>query len=166
MAFLARQGMPTTACSIRREHVEAFIAAELERTAPSSDATRCRSNQRLFGWLDEDGEIDGLPMAKMRLRELHSIHEWELRIIPGLLQTPDYARAIMRAVRPRDDDETIERDVTARVSRQEISEADAPPTPGLRLVAYRRRHAVHSDFINTSGISHYISFSGPDSAQA
>ena len=66
MAFLARQGMPTAARSIRREHVEAFIAAELERTAPSSAATRYRSLQQLFGWLDEEGEIDGSPMAKTR----------------------------------------------------------------------------------------------------
>ena len=29
-AFLARQGMPTAVASIRREHVEAFIAAALE----------------------------------------------------------------------------------------------------------------------------------------
>lgn len=28
-------------------------------------ATRYRSLQPLFGWLDEDGEIDGSPMAKM-----------------------------------------------------------------------------------------------------
>jgi hypothetical protein len=31
--------MPTAAGSIRREHVEAFIAAELQRTKPSSAAT-------------------------------------------------------------------------------------------------------------------------------
>ena len=66
MAFLARLGMPTPARSIRREHVEAFIAAELERTAPSSAATRYRSLQQLFGWLDEEGEIDGSPMARTR----------------------------------------------------------------------------------------------------
>ena len=66
VTFLARQGMPTAARSIHREHVEAFIAAELERTAPSSAATRYRSLQQLFGWLDEEGEIDGSPMAKMR----------------------------------------------------------------------------------------------------
>jgi site-specific recombinase XerC len=66
VAFLARQGMPIAARSIRREHVEAFIAAELERTAPSSAATRYRSLQQLFGWLDEEGEIDRSPMAKMR----------------------------------------------------------------------------------------------------
>jgi site-specific recombinase XerC len=65
-AFLADKGMPTVAGNIRREHVEAFIAAELERTAPSSAATRYRSLQQLFNWLDEEGEITGSPMAKMR----------------------------------------------------------------------------------------------------
>ena len=66
VSFLVRQGMPSAVRSIRREHVEAFIVAELERTAPSSAATRYRSLQQLFGWLDEEGEIEGSPMAKMR----------------------------------------------------------------------------------------------------
>lgn len=65
-AFLAERGMPTTAASVRREHVEAFIVAELERTAPASAATRYRSLQQLFNWLDHEGEITGSPMAKMR----------------------------------------------------------------------------------------------------
>jgi site-specific recombinase XerC len=41
-------------------------AAELERTAPASAATRYRSLQQLFNWLDDEGEITGSPMAKMR----------------------------------------------------------------------------------------------------
>jgi site-specific recombinase XerC len=65
-AFLAKKGMPTVVRSIRREHVEAFIVAELERTAPASAATRYRSLQQLFNWLDEEGEIDASPMIKMR----------------------------------------------------------------------------------------------------
>lgn len=60
-------------------------------------------------------------------REAFKIHEWELKTIPGLVQTPGYARAIMRAARPRDTDEEIERDVTARMERQEIFTADNPP---------------------------------------
>ena len=39
--------------------------AELERTSPSSAATRYRSLQQLFKWLDDEGEIEGSPMAKM-----------------------------------------------------------------------------------------------------
>ena len=38
--FLARQGMPAAARGIHREYIEAFVAAEPERTAPSSAATR------------------------------------------------------------------------------------------------------------------------------
>jgi site-specific recombinase XerC len=64
--FLADNGMPTAVGNIRREHVEAFIVAELDRTAPASAATRYRSLQQLFNWLDEEGEITGSPMAKMR----------------------------------------------------------------------------------------------------
>jgi site-specific recombinase XerD len=64
-AFLADKGMPTAAASIRREHVEAFIAQELVRTAASSAAGRYRSLQQLFNWLEEEGEITGSPMAKM-----------------------------------------------------------------------------------------------------
>lgn len=64
--FLVRSGMPTAVASIKREHVEAFIAAELERTSASSAATRYRSLQQVFRWLDEEGEIDASPMAKTR----------------------------------------------------------------------------------------------------
>jgi transcriptional regulator with XRE-family HTH domain len=59
------------------------------------------------------------------------IHEWELRYIPGLLQTPDYARELMRSDRPRynlgDDDDSIEHDVKGRMDRQEILTCDNPP---------------------------------------
>lgn len=66
VSFLADKGMPTAVRSIRREHVEAFIVAKLDRTAPASAATRYRSLQQLFNWLDEEGEIDTSPMIKMR----------------------------------------------------------------------------------------------------
>jgi site-specific recombinase XerD len=64
--FLAERGMPTAVADIHREHVEAFIVAQLERTAPASAATRYRSLQQFFRWLDDEGEIDSSPMAKMR----------------------------------------------------------------------------------------------------
>jgi hypothetical protein len=60
--FLARQGMPTAVAAIKREHVEAFIAGELERTSASSAATRYRSLQAV------------LPLAGRRGRGRHLTH--------------------------------------------------------------------------------------------
>jgi transcriptional regulator with XRE-family HTH domain len=60
-------------------------------------------------------------------REAFKVHEWEMRVIPGLLQTAEYARALMRAVQPRFDDEDIEKLVTARIDRQAVFEEDDPP---------------------------------------
>lgn len=59
------------------------------------------------------------------------IHEWELRYVPGLIQTADYAREVMRANRPRyksrNDDESIEEDVVARIERQDILTKENAP---------------------------------------
>jgi site-specific recombinase XerD len=58
--------MPTSAASIKREHVEAFIVHLLERHSPSTAANRFRSLQQLFRWLEEEGEVPRSPMARMR----------------------------------------------------------------------------------------------------
>ncbi len=55
------------------------------------------------------------------------IHGWELGGVPGLLQTADYARSIVRAGRPTFSAEEVERIVEARMGRQEILTADRPP---------------------------------------
>ena len=66
LAFLRQAGMPTEAAKLRREHVEAFEESLLERWRPATAATRHRSLQQLFRWLEEEGEIRSSPMAKMR----------------------------------------------------------------------------------------------------
>jgi transcriptional regulator with XRE-family HTH domain len=53
-------------------------------------------------------------------REAIRIHGWELGAVPGLLQTGDYARALIRSGRPKDSNEEIDRYVAARMERQEI----------------------------------------------
>lgn len=63
--FLVARGMPTTAAAIRREHVEAFIEDVLARSRPSTAATRYRDLQQLFKWLQEEGEVEESPMARM-----------------------------------------------------------------------------------------------------
>jgi transcriptional regulator with XRE-family HTH domain len=55
------------------------------------------------------------------------IHEWELRVVPGLLQTGDYARSVIRAGKPRIAQVELDRRVDARLDRQRILERDNPP---------------------------------------
>ena len=60
-------------------------------------------------------------------RESVKISGWELGAVPGLLQTPQYARTLIRARRPQDDEETVERTIRVRVERQEILARPKPP---------------------------------------
>lgn len=57
--------------------------------------------------------------------------QFENTIVPGLLQTPDYARAIMSGGSPGLDGEIIERRVLARMARQQVLTKSSP----LRLYA-------------------------------
>lgn len=56
------------------------------------------------------------------------IQNWDMRCLPGLVQTADYARAVIRAGRPDDPDDIVERDVVARMQRQEIFGREHPPS--------------------------------------
>jgi site-specific recombinase XerD len=66
ITWLADQGMPTSAAGVRREHIEAFLAALGDRVAPATVAKHYRSLQQLFRWLIDDGEIARNPMERMR----------------------------------------------------------------------------------------------------
>ncbi|WP_141580412.1 helix-turn-helix transcriptional regulator [Actinomadura sp. WMMA1423] len=53
--------------------------------------------------------------------------EFDPQIIPGLLQTGDYAREILTTLRGEAGSEQIEKLVEVRLRRQDIFEGDAPP---------------------------------------
>jgi transcriptional regulator with XRE-family HTH domain len=59
--------------------------------------------------------------------EATSISDYGLGIIPGLLQTPDYARAQVRAAVPRWMPEVVEQRVQGRIARQQILFSEHPP---------------------------------------
>jgi transcriptional regulator with XRE-family HTH domain len=59
--------------------------------------------------------------------EASAMRTYEPQIIPGLLETEDYTRALIRSALVRADPEEIERRVQARMARQEIlTRPDAP----------------------------------------
>lgn len=57
-----------------------------------------------------------------------SIHIYELRVVPGLLQIPEYARAVIRAVSRGTSPATIARRVELRMARQSILTEENPPS--------------------------------------
>jgi transcriptional regulator with XRE-family HTH domain len=56
------------------------------------------------------------------------IRWWEPLLIPGLLQTADYARELFRAWQTVDDPDMVERNVSLRMDRQAIFDRPDPPT--------------------------------------
>jgi transcriptional regulator with XRE-family HTH domain len=53
---------------------------------------------------------------------------WQPMLVPGLLQTAEYARALFRAWQVADTEEEIEQLVAARLDRQRIFGRDRPPS--------------------------------------
>jgi Domain of unknown function (DUF5753) len=72
------------------------------------------------------------------------IHEWELRVIPGLLQTESYARSVISAGKPRLSSDGLDRAVSARMARQQILTRDDPPMLWTVLHEGTLRHVVGS----------------------
>jgi transcriptional regulator with XRE-family HTH domain len=58
--------------------------------------------------------------------EAHSVWNYESLFVPGLLQTEDYARAVIRGVLPTASRDEVERRVEARMERQAVLRNDNP----------------------------------------
>ena len=59
--------------------------------------------------------------------QAQTLRWYEPLLIPGLLQTEEYARAVLRGAQPDATDERIEEQVRARLQRQEVLLKDDPP---------------------------------------
>ncbi|MFC7531365.1 helix-turn-helix domain-containing protein [Actinoplanes sp. GCM10030250] len=60
------------------------------------------------------------------------ISEWEAQVVPGLLQTDEYARAVIETGADIEDMSTIQRRLAVRMARQAVLTRDPPPA--LRLI--------------------------------
>jgi len=85
------------------------------------------------------------------------VHEWEMRGIPGLLQTRSYASAVIRACRPYDPEESLEQDAAARIDRQNILTRDDPPKLWVVLGEGLLRQAVGGVRVMREQLDHLLS---------
>ncbi len=82
---------------------------------------------RLMGWWTSYRDVFTGSYVALE-DEASAMRRYCPELIPGLLQTEHYARAVIRAVRPGYDEESVERRVTARLARQKaLLDRDAPP---------------------------------------
>jgi transcriptional regulator with XRE-family HTH domain len=130
-----------------REWTQAALGDKIGYSASFvSDVERCERTPRLDFAQACDREMD-LPGSFARLHDLIRraaypawfypvipfeakavrIHGWELGAVPGLLQTEDYARALIRASRPQDSDAAVDALVSARMERQAILAGEHAP---------------------------------------
>jgi transcriptional regulator with XRE-family HTH domain len=82
---------------------------------------------RRRGWWTRYTDVLGSGTYVGLEADASALHTYESQFVPGLLQTEDYARAVIRAGQARPDPETLERRLTARMARQEILTRPDPP---------------------------------------
>ncbi|MGP4002946.1 helix-turn-helix domain-containing protein [Streptomyces sp. 8N706] len=89
-------------------------------------------------------------------RQATSILDYSATLIMGILQTADYARAVFRAVHPRDDADQIEGRVARRLKRREVMEGDAPPLLWCVLDESCLRRSVGGSNVTRAQLAHVI----------
>jgi hypothetical protein len=86
-------------------------------------------NANAPGWWHREGDI--LPNWFQSYLGLESaatlIRTYEVQFVPGLLQTADYARAVISLGHPRASEQEIDRRVGLRMARQQVLKRDDPP---------------------------------------
>jgi transcriptional regulator with XRE-family HTH domain len=63
-----------------------------------------------------------------------TLHTYECRVVPGLLQTDAYARAVIWSVPPLPTEEQVEQRVAARLARQELLSARSEPPTAFSFI--------------------------------
>ncbi|MEV0224164.1 helix-turn-helix transcriptional regulator [Streptomyces sp. NPDC050704] len=99
------------------EHVDRVLDTDGFFERRCEDARRARQSGHAEYFAD---------VAEME-RHAESIEDWAPMIVPGLLQTAAYTRAIVRAAMPRASDEEVEKKVSARMARAELFDSQDPP---------------------------------------
>ncbi|MEU5860974.1 MULTISPECIES: helix-turn-helix transcriptional regulator [unclassified Nonomuraea] len=92
----------------------------------SSELMTLAKDARQKHWWQDYDNRSFRPMIGLEADSV-AITEYEITTIPGLLQTEDYARAVIRGCLPRIDNDILQDRVLARLKRQELLTGREPP---------------------------------------
>jgi hypothetical protein len=87
---------------------------------------------RAPGWWTKYEDLDLDPFIGLE-QDAETITCYSMYYIPGLLQTQDYARAIIKAVAPKMASNVREERIEARLKRQQLLEDERPPSYHILL---------------------------------
>jgi transcriptional regulator with XRE-family HTH domain len=99
------------------QHVDKVLGTDGFFERRCEDARRARQSGHAEYFAD---------VAEME-RDAETIEDWAPMIVPGLLQTAPYTRAIVRAAMPRASDAEVEEKVNARMGRTALFDSADPP---------------------------------------
>jgi transcriptional regulator with XRE-family HTH domain len=105
-----------------RDMLDLYQIAREQRDALVQVARQARQR----GWWEAYGDSLAMPLAGLET-EADQILEFETMAVPGLLQTMDYARAVLRIARPELLPQQLERWVAFRMARQALLTRANPP---------------------------------------
>lgn len=91
----------------------------------------------------------------------HTIRTWEPLVVPGLLQTPRYARAIL-AAEPGVTEEWIEEALAARLRRQAVLDRNEPPMYWVLLDECALRRPIGDTEIMREQLAHLVTMMGAE----
>jgi transcriptional regulator with XRE-family HTH domain len=103
------------------------------------------------GWF---GNYVGLEEAASGIRT------YEIQFIPGLLQTPDYARAVLSSAIPTPTKDEVDRAVALRMGRQRILTRARPPHVWVILDEAALRRPVGDDSVTKGQLHHLVELIG------
>jgi transcriptional regulator with XRE-family HTH domain len=115
---------------------------------------RLAREARQRGWWEEFGDVLGGTLAEFEA-EATSIRTFEALLVPGLLQTAEYAAAVFRGGMVVDE-AIIARRVQARLARQQILERANPPTLWVVIDEAALRKHVGGPAVMRDQIHHLV----------
>jgi transcriptional regulator with XRE-family HTH domain len=113
---------------------------------------------RQRGWWDTYADLLGPEYATLIALESDAqmVRWYAAQIVPGLLQTEDYAREIIRSTLLISPPGEIERKVQVRMSRQRVLDAEVPPRLSVILDESVLRRAVGSAEVMREQLRHLV----------
>src|SRR6266545_4708697 len=105
-----------------RDMLEVYGVDDDERDALVQLAREARKK----GWWHAYNEVFTGAFVGLEA-EASSLHTFQALLVPGLLQTEDYMRAVIKAIRPDHGDDEVKKRVAARVTRQNLLTDAVPP---------------------------------------